>query len=942
VSNPSPSPNSPKPPFSQQLTDVLIKLWVTGSGGVSVYFLFTDHLPKALIAGTISLGSGLLTSFGQGFADTLKEGFQRRGEQLAHRVDQALDTSLGRLVRSNFRVEAQYCKAFTSHCYALNVEGTNDCPNLSLEDIFVPLQVQSRSGGGPGFQGNLQGCHEIWAFLPRKSESQFRYRRITIVAQPGYGKSTLLRHLTLTYASNPRNPRPGMRSFLPILLRYRDIYLFMQRPVAADMPLQKDDPGFSLAAVMARQLQRLPEFAALGLSVAWFETRLDQGRCLVLLDGLDEVPKEIRWSISEWTDYQMRACPRCQFIVTSRPHAIELHPDDAQIHQLEQDLRLQILDFTPRQQDEFITKWYVALTEQRWQLLVETDRRKAKRSRLSPAPARLSPGQVQIQIREEADKQARDLIRQVGASRSLTALARNPLLLTMIANTHLSSPDLPQRRVELYDRICNLLLGTRPNIKGTRLTLTATQNRRVLQILALNLVQREVTQFTPEESEAWIQDCLEACCKDKTLSPQQFLLEMVQISGLVVEQEYGAYEFSHQTFQEYFAAVQLREMGAQGAVLVGEQRDNDRWQEVILLYVATGDASPIIEKLLDDSNSESLELAKRCQDEGREVSRAVRERLAQARLQPATDAPKLDPYLQLEQRFHSLVQLDATTAITSAPITWDEYITFLGELSGDLFHGKAQGAIIEPSAEQLRHPAIAPLHKVASHQLNQPVINIVWEDALWFCAWLATQGQLPQPDEGIYDYRLPTVAELEQLPKSNLKSWTTKPDQPGQTILVVRQHLPERYKALVNYLTTERWKEADQATAKIMLEVAGQTQRGWLDQEAIQKFPCEALRILDQLWVHFSGGHFGFSVQKRIYVETGNPLDGEYHYTSYVEFVRMVGWTKEGGFLNYSDLIFSLDAPVGSLPWVVVGSRAVVYLSDLMRVRVGLLSRQDL
>jgi predicted NACHT family NTPase len=228
-------------------------------------------------------------------------------------------------------------------------------------------------------------------------------------------------------------------------------------------------------------------------------------------------------------------------------------------------------------------------------------------------------------MKEETQNQAEKLIRQVRASRALSDLARNPLLLTMIANTHLSSPDLPKRRVELYDRICNLLLGTRPNTKRTYLTLTTTQNRRVLQILALNLVQREVTQFTPQESVPWIEDCLEACCQDPVLSPQAFLLEIVQVSRLVVEKEFGAYEFSHQTFQEYLAAVQLREMGSEEEVLVGEQRENDRWQEVIVLYAAQGDASSIIEKLLDNPTAYRLKLAIRCRDEGREVSRAARE-----------------------------------------------------------------------------------------------------------------------------------------------------------------------------------------------------------------------------------------------------------------------------------------------------------------------------
>jgi hypothetical protein len=75
----------------------------------------------------------------------------------------------------------------------------------------------------------------------------------------------------------------------------------------------------------------------------------------------------------------------------------------------------------------------------------------------------------------------------------------------------------------------------------------------------------------------------------------------------------------------------------------------------------------------------------------------------------------------------------------------------------------------------------------------------------------------------VYDYRLPTVVELEQIPNGDFQPWTTKPDRSGETILIVRQHLSERYKMLVNYLATGRWREADQETAQIMLAAVGRS-----------------------------------------------------------------------------------------------------------------------
>jgi len=55
----------------------------------------------------------------------------------------------------------------------------------------------------------------------------------------------------------------------------------------------------------------------------------------------------------------------------------------------------------------------------------------------------------------------------------------------------------------------------------------------------------------------------------------------------------------------------------------------------------------------------------------------------------------------------------------------------------------------------------------------------------------------------------------------------------------------------------------------VMLKGAGREEKGWLNIKDIEKFPCEDLRTIDQLWVEYSNGSFGFSVQKRIYRSVG-------------------------------------------------------------------------
>jgi eukaryotic-like serine/threonine-protein kinase len=92
----------------------------------------------------------------------------------------------------------------------------------------------------------------------------------------------------------------------------------------------------------------------------------------------------------------------------------------------------------------------------------------------------------------------------------------------------------------------------------------------------------------------------------------------------------------------------------------------------------------------------------------------------------------------------------------------------------------------------------------------------------------------------------------------------------------------------------------------------GREEEGWLDVKSIEKFPCEDLRTIDQLWVKYSDGRFGFSVQKRIYQSLGGTT--EYDRKVWEKFGYRVGWIRNEKWLCYNDLTFSEKAPEAHLP----------------------------
>jgi hypothetical protein len=129
------------------------------------------------------------------------------------------------------------------------------------------------------------------------------------------------------------------------------------------------------------------------------------------------------------------------------------------------------------------------------------------------------------------------------------------------------------------------------------------------------------------------------------------------------------------------------------------------------------------------------------------------------------------------------------------------------------------------------------------------------------------------------------------------------------------------YHQLEQLLKAGSWKEADRETAKKMLEVAGRTKEEWLREEDIDSFPCEDLHTIDQLWVKYSNGRFGFSVQKRIYQSLGGTrsYDNSEVWEVFSDQVgwrdNQMGWRLEGSWLYYKDLKFNnLTAPKGHLP----------------------------
>ena len=122
------------------------------------------------------------------------------------------------------------------------------------------------------------------------------------------------------------------------------------------------------------------------------------------------------------------------------------------------------------------------------------------------------------------------------------------------------------------------------------------------------------------------------------------------------------------------------------------------------------------------------------------------------------------------------------------------------------------------------------------------------------------------------------------------------------------------YTQLEKLLAAEKWQEADEETYNVILKLTRRDRAGGVNTRVIkEKLSCAEISSIDQLWRKYSQEKFGLSIQKSIYLETGNKL-AAYEPQSYQIFGDRVGWRENRKWKQYDQLNFSQDAPKGHLP----------------------------
>ncbi len=394
-------------------------------------------------------------------------------------------------------------------------------------------------------------------------------RRLVLLGDPGSGKSTFVNRLACGLAE-PSTVLQCLTGWpqaeadcLPVLVVLRDY----ARSIQGGEPSCQHLWSFITARLQAQNL---------GEAAEPIQQCLQQGKALVMFDGLDEVStREQRRFVRDAVTAFSQRYPNNRYLLTCRILSYQ-EPADPN----EEDFRIDgfpvytLAPFDDGKIDRFIAAWYLELTE---------------------------TGTVNAEERDGLTLHLIDTLRRP----DLHGMAGRPLLLTVMALVHTHKGRLPDARAVLYEDTVDLLLSrwdeqkqankkSRPGL-GKLLDSAGRGEidlKRVLWRLAFNAHEQGDTGDgqLADIPEASLQKALANLNKDAEGKPDlnwaRDLLDIMKLrAGLLIERLPGVFTFPHRTFQEFLAGVYLTSEGdfARNAAALAD--DAPRWREVILLAV---------------------------------------------------------------------------------------------------------------------------------------------------------------------------------------------------------------------------------------------------------------------------------------------------------------------------------------------------------------------
>ncbi|MCP4698045.1 MAG: hypothetical protein GY862_14505 [Gammaproteobacteria bacterium] len=521
---------------------------------------------------------------------------------------------LNELIRDNQNIDAR------------GVMQVHRIVELNLDDIFVELTAHTgedsltrRDPGRPPERFSEAGAEVSDAEeADEKAMRQLALRREepetgltleelwrrgdnwVLLGDPGSGKTTVLKHLALACAQAFFEPQAEpakklspiqQKKFLPLPVALRLFAVEWQK--YPDWPADQAIFNY-LAGAGLKELGISGDEERKTLR-SEFAQALEQGRALLLLDGLDEhQDSETKSRTVAAAEALLERYPACRYWISSRTIGYYAAP-------LGGGFETATLDpFNDEQRRAFFHNWIYAVEKQNdinWIYAAE------EQPDIDPGPA----------VRERAERETKNLLQQIDTAPGVKDLAANPLLCTIIALIYRQGGALPRQRVELYKLSIDTFIFNWENHKGryslSRSSLEPEETQAVLETVALHFQEHCPDNRAAEDDICrWACDFLE---QERGYSAEQaqqrtrrWLALVRLVAGLMVDRGNAEYGFFHLGFQEYLAARAMTRKRRRIREYIDKYLFEPRWREVMKLaashqgWMHAEDGSEFIDTIL--------------------------------------------------------------------------------------------------------------------------------------------------------------------------------------------------------------------------------------------------------------------------------------------------------------------------------------------------------